>query len=418
MSAPTVYPRASLLGLPRELLANVVDLAASSPLYDDDRTPHDRHKTVHKVAQTCTALHGVAKPLRRRHVVLSGPTTTVQPDEHAHYVHIKSRGAPVVISGLSMAFGNLRSLRLYLGSSSTVDLALLANLPHLRRLTISGGQVTGESTPLDLIELELLDVKCEPALAHHFIVENKHLRTVHITQLRGDRDHYIPGEALIEHGDIEFLQVGPQPIFYEASFESLLRPYVAELAESLAFVYSLDNGAITEPFTEHLRRLIVHYPDPDEYDKYNKCEVGSDVPVMLGAVAGWVDRALSLEAIALPRTCRPTAGKPARDDLFDEAVQLAFNSIMNACRREGVEILFYDERVPDLSACRVALCDELRTGWSLARGLLDTSDEPLPEWPGSWQAFMPGGDLDAYRARSPYGSHDEEQDEYEHDEGW
>jgi len=108
MSTSIPYPRASLLGLPPELLDDVVQLAAPST-GDHERISYEWYKTLHQIAEACSALHRVAKPLRRRHVVLSVPATIIQLDELAHYVHLESDGRPVVVPDLSLSFGSLRS---------------------------------------------------------------------------------------------------------------------------------------------------------------------------------------------------------------------------------------------------------------------------------------------------------------------
>ncbi|GAA5906040.1 hypothetical protein JCM8208_006324 [Rhodotorula glutinis] len=344
MSTTAPFPRASLLGIPVELLDHILLLSAPSP-HDQDHNPDDWHHTLHKVAKTCKALFHAAKPLRRRHLVVSVPSTVIQPDQRAHYVHLKSDRRPVVVPSLVPSFINVRSLRLYLQSASTA------------KVTMADRALM----PRQLDELELLDVECEPDVADQFISADERLETVHVTPIRGANGQYVPCDALALLPNLEFLQYGPTRVGH--TDDELLEPNLIELSESLVYVFKL-GGSIGEALHENLRRLVVPYREwQDRGERYD-----SVVPDQLHSLASFVEHSGCLEDVALPRTGRTQRLTADAYNPYHQAVQLAFNSIINA---------------PVL----VGLCDELRSGWTFAHGeMLDSGDE-LPEWPGSWEVW-------------------------------
>ncbi|GAA5925927.1 hypothetical protein JCM3775_005152 [Rhodotorula graminis] len=374
------HPRTSLPALPSDVLVRVVRLAV--PLTDDDEfEPWNRARWLHDIARTCRALYRAAAKERSRLVVLRNPTTLDGASTTAKYLRIHGQDRPCDLSKLAQHVKSVRSLRLYLDPATVVDLSALAGLPNFRHLTISGGTLSAtdpDRLPTNLVELELLDLKCAPALADSLIRRNTRLNTAHLTPLTGDDGQFVPGEALATLEHLKFLQYAPTDRVDDAApfYESLLDPFAARLVDSLVLVYNTECRAPVDA----VKRLIVHYPVDDA-----DLESRSELPDQLARLAQWIKTASRLESVALPGTWHPNKDL---DDPYERGVQLASNSVMNACVARRIRVTFCDlDEARPRGASAAPLCDEVRTGRSSVREIVALR-EPLDEWPGSWARLL------------------------------
>ncbi|GAA5856364.1 hypothetical protein JCM9279_005743 [Rhodotorula babjevae] len=410
------HPRASLLALSDETLTRIVQLAA--PLTDDDEFDMAEWlASLRRIACTCRAMHLAAHLERSRHVVLRAPTTLNDAPLFPAYLRIDAQDRPLDLKTLAVHIGwETFSLRLYLESSTTVDLSALGLASHLRRLTLSNGKLSATNVarlPTNLVELELLDVKCAPALVNSLIRGNSRLETVHLTPVDGAKGLHAPGKALATLKHVKFLQYGP-PRRVDAvkqDYKALLAPFAAQVAKPLVLVHHIEHDLPDLP-ADSVERLVVYYP----FDS-GELKIGSEIPHQLVRLADWISSASNLDQVALPASWHPTA---YLEDPFERGVQLAFNAVVNTCVDKNIYVAFYDLFVRPRGASLAPLCDELRTGVSSEPEIV-WLDEALLEWPGSWAALLDGLKHDGqWVVRSAggevldvgvYGSEDESEDE-------
>ncbi|GAA5912192.1 hypothetical protein JCM8208_000928 [Rhodotorula glutinis] len=341
---------------------------------------------LHRIASTCRALYEAAHAERSRHVVLRAPATLDDAPWFTDYLHIHAQDRRLDLSTLSPRMGlSTVSLRLYLDSTTNVDLSDVAIAYHLRRFTLSGATFSATNAARlssNLVELELLDVKCAPALADRLIRHNKRLKTVHLTPLEGVDGLYAPGKALSTLKHLEFLQFGPPARVdaVEQSYKALLAPFAAEVAKPLVLAHHVEHG-LPDLAVDSVERLVVYYPFGGA-----GLEIGSEIPNHLVRLADWISTTSHLVEVALPGSWHPDE---YTEDPYERGIQLAFNAVVNACIGNGVSLIFYDLGRRPRGASLAPLCDELRTGVSSEPEIV-WLDEDLPEWPGSWDALVDG----------------------------
>ncbi|GAA5912200.1 hypothetical protein JCM8208_000929 [Rhodotorula glutinis] len=395
MANTPTHPRASLLGIPTELLARVVQLGAPS-LHEQEFEPAQWHIYLDAVSTTCRALYKAAKPLRHRLVTLdnadlahlAADTDAAQVArrrlEDVHFLHAYADN----LAALRKVYPLLKaveSLRLWLGDDQTYDLTDLADLPHLRRLTLTDGTISAsDRLPTGLVELELLGIKADKDVVDRLLQSNPHLETVHLTPLEaGPGDLYCPGAALAALGRLRFFQFTPPRLQRgedapRPAYDTLLAPFVRQLAPSLLFVH---DTVLASPsaLKRDLRRLLVQV---DEYDADHR----EAAPAKLVKVAKWVRTAPHLELVALPVDLHPDYTSNRFSDQL--GLQLGINSIVNACEARRVRVVYFD-RDREMGPGVVALSDEVRNGRCRGADIDDSRDkgDKYPEWPGSWAAL-------------------------------
>ncbi|BGP47475.1 hypothetical protein JCM10450v2_003327 [Rhodotorula kratochvilovae] len=363
--------------LPNELLAKIV-VHFVPALYELDFIPHKWDDTLRVLEKAHPRLAEQARtvvPACQQRFVVRGNDWQSELCDRGDIGFLHSR-CPLLMLDQVVAVPQLHGLHTlhvarYYGQIDLSVVAQLSNLARLHLQTCSLDISTPNTVPSSLEELTLLEITALPAMVDDFIIRNSLLRIFRIDHIGFPTalEHpHVPVEALASLPNLELFQ-------FEGDGDpttraALLEPKLAELAPSL-----LSLSELGEPLPPSIAALgqrvlirCIDYPDDDGIliDK-------------LVATSESLASMPHLSLVALPIWCDPSR-------LMGElAERLAANTLINACARRGVRVVWYDTEPRLADEWMRTIYEALEDG-SVSWGAPPKKLGELDEWLG-WEAW-------------------------------
>ncbi|BGP47471.1 hypothetical protein JCM10450v2_003323 [Rhodotorula kratochvilovae] len=391
MAASRPHPLPRLQSLPPELLANIAPHLAP-PLHALELAPQKWRATLQALEQACPPLAVAAcDAVRAKTVLLAWG--------RRHDKIVQAGGAPEIgilyleeyVAAMVKApplfplLQGVHTVRVSISRYEDIDLSVLAGLPNLCRLSMRDCTLISSDTstlPKRLDELELISCVANEGTVDTLFKHNPLLRIVHVSDLEMTRDSgnfYLPLESLKACEKLEFLQVSvdedPPHNIHEADIQMF--------AASLVFCRPVIR-TIPTPIRTHTRYVAFgHRPN------WLESTVVDDVLHTAETLAAMPN----LAVVTLPDFWHPT-GTYAYDYSGALPVQLAVNSIINACRRRRVRLVWFDAEL-QIAGREERVLYEVVDAVTAMRNTAgqagarddDDDDYEFEEWPGSWEAY-------------------------------
>ncbi|BGP39377.1 hypothetical protein JCM10449v2_003315 [Rhodotorula kratochvilovae] len=374
--APT-HPASLFDLLPNEILAKIV-IHFVPALYELDFVPHKWDDTLRVLEKAHPRLAEQARTVgptcTQRYTIYESDEVSVLGDNgNIGFLHLLASAFPLdQVVADPPRFHGVHTV--HVSDGGKVDLSVLAQLPNLSRLYIHRHTLeisTPNKVPTALIELTLLGIRALPAIVDDLVKRNSLLRIVRIGHVGFPsqfRNPYVPVDALASLPNLELFQ-------FEGDGDpttraALLEPKLAELAPSLLALSELGEPLPPSIAALGQRVLIrcIDYPDDDGIliDK-------------LVATSESLASMPHLSLVALPIWCDPSR-------LMGElAERLAANTLINACARRGVRVVWYDTE-PRLAGEWMRTIYEALDDGPVSWGAPPKKLGELDEWPG-WEAW-------------------------------
>ncbi|BGP47476.1 hypothetical protein JCM10450v2_003328 [Rhodotorula kratochvilovae] len=382
MAASRPHPLPRLQSLPAELLANIAS-RLSPPLHALELAPQKWRATLQALEMVDDEANATRAKTEQTiaEIVRAGGALDVGFLFLEEYIAAMVKAPP-----LFPLVYRVHTVRLSVSSQDESNLSVFAGLPHLRRLSLHGCTLAlsqPRMLPRRLDELELVGGIANEKVVDTLIKRNPLLRIVHVTDLERAKhsgDFYLPLDSLRACKNIELLQISVADSTEDEFDDSEIEPF----AGCLLF-HTPIGRAIPTSVVAHVRRIalgnqIDPYGDPITFDDLLRAAP------MLAVIP-------HLAVVALPDSWRPSS-RYGWDGQARAAVRLAVNTLVNACRRRGVRVVWFDEdlqlagrRERVLYAVLEGEGVETCGGGDAGARAENEDDDELEEWPGSWEAF-------------------------------